>query len=135
VTGDRFEAEDIAQEALVRVLERWDRVGAMEDPQGYLFRTAMNVFRNRLRRAKVALLKAVTPRPSADPFQLIEDHDVVLQGLRRVPADQRAALVATSLLGYSSEDAGRILGTSASNVRARATRARAALRDAIGDER
>ena len=135
MTGDRFEAEDIAQEALVRVLERWDRVGAMEDPQGYLFRTAMNVFRNRLRRAKVALLKAVTPRPSADPFQLIEDHDVVLQGLRRVPADQRAALVATSLLGYSSEDAGRILGPSASNVRARATRARAALRDAIGDER
>jgi DNA-directed RNA polymerase specialized sigma24 family protein len=26
VTGDRFEAEEIAQEALVRVYERWDRV-------------------------------------------------------------------------------------------------------------
>ena len=29
VTGDRHEAEEIAQEAFVRVFERWDRVGEL----------------------------------------------------------------------------------------------------------
>lgn len=34
VTGSRHEAEEIAQEAFVRVFERWDRVGVLEDPTG-----------------------------------------------------------------------------------------------------
>jgi RNA polymerase sigma factor (sigma-70 family) len=135
VTGDRFDAEEITQEALVRVLERWDRVREMEDPQAYLFRTALNVFRSRFRRARLALLRAFTPRPAADAFAAVEDKEVVVRGLRRVSANQRAALVATALLGYSSEEAARILGTTPSNVRARSTRARAALREAIGELR
>lgn len=49
VTGDRAEA-DVMQEAFVRVWERWDRVSALADPAGYLYRTAFNVFRSRLRR-------------------------------------------------------------------------------------
>jgi RNA polymerase sigma factor (sigma-70 family) len=135
VTGDRYDAEDIAQEALVRVLERWDRVREMNDPQAYLFRTALNVFRNRLRRTRLALLKAFTPRSDKDSFAALEDQEIVMRGLRRVSANQRAALVATALLGYTSEEAARILGTTPSNVRARSTRARAALRDAIGELR
>jgi RNA polymerase sigma factor (sigma-70 family) len=135
ITGDRFDAEDITQDALVRVLERWDRVREMEDPQAYLFRTALNVFRSRFRRARLALLRAFSPRTAMDVFAAIEDREVVVRGLRRVPANQRAALVATALLGYSSEEAARILGTTASNVRARSTRARAALREAIGELR
>ena len=51
VTGNRHEAEEVAQEAFVRVFERWDRVGTLEDPTGYLFRVSMNVFRSRFRRA------------------------------------------------------------------------------------
>lgn len=133
VTGDRFDAEDIAQEALVRVLERWGRVREMGDPQAYLFRTALNVFRSRFRRARLALLRAFTPRTAVDAFAAVEDREIVARGLRRVSANQRAALVATALLGYSSEEAARILGTTASNVRARSTRARAALREAIGE--
>jgi RNA polymerase sigma factor (sigma-70 family) len=135
VTGDRFEAEDVAQEAFVRLLERWDRVREVDDPEGYLFRTAMNVFRSRLRKTKVAILKAFTPRSGTDSFAAIEDHEIVVGGLRKLSANQRAALVATSMLGYSSEEAAKMLGTTASTVRARSTRARAAMRGSIGDER
>jgi RNA polymerase sigma-70 factor (ECF subfamily) len=135
VIGDRFEAEDVAQEAFVRVLERWDRVHDVDDPAGYLFRTAMNVFRSRLRRTKVAILKAFTPRSGTDSFAAIEDREIVVGGLRKLSANQRAALVTTAMLGYSSEEAAKMLGTTASNVRARSTRARAALREAIGDDR
>lgn len=54
VTGSLSEADEVAQEALVRTWERWDRVGAMRDPTGYLYRTAMNVHRSALRRARRA---------------------------------------------------------------------------------
>jgi DNA-directed RNA polymerase specialized sigma24 family protein len=54
VTRSRFEAEELTQEAFVRVLERWDRVSEMEDPRAYLYRTAMNAFRTGYGRALLA---------------------------------------------------------------------------------
>ncbi len=42
VTGDRSEAAEIAQDAFVAIWERWDRVQLMDNPVGYLHRTAMN---------------------------------------------------------------------------------------------
>jgi RNA polymerase sigma-70 factor (ECF subfamily) len=38
LTGDRYEADDLAQEALLRAYERWDRIGVMDSPDGYVFR-------------------------------------------------------------------------------------------------
>lgn len=135
VTGNRHEAEEVAQEAFVRVYEKWDRVSGMEDPTGYLFRTAMNVFRKRYRRAALALRTAVHLAPSEDSFAAVEDREVVVHALAQIPLDQRAALVTTTLLGYSSEEAGKMLVVRAATVRARATRGRAALRQLIGEER
>jgi RNA polymerase sigma factor (sigma-70 family) len=135
MTGSRHEAEEIAQEAFVRVLERWDRVRGLDDPTGYLFITAMNVSRQRLRRAGIALRRSIGMAPSEDVFGPVEDREVVLDALARLPLEQRAALVVTALLGYSSEEAGRMLGVRPSTIRARATRARTALRDLIGEER
>ena len=135
MTGDRFEAEEIAQEAFLRVFERWDRVSTMEDPAGYLFRVSMNVFRTRRRRAALALRRMIRVAPEPDAFDAVEDREVVLRGLAQVSRDERAALVVTALYGFSSDEAGRLLGIRSSTVRARATRARAALRHAIGDER
>ena len=51
VTGNAQEAEEIMQDAFLAVWERWDRIKAMDDPTGYLFRTALNRSRSRLRRA------------------------------------------------------------------------------------
>jgi RNA polymerase sigma factor (sigma-70 family) len=135
MTGSRHEAEEIAQEAYVRVLERWDQVQHLENPTGYLFVTALNVFRKRLRRAGIALRRSIGMAPSQDAFGAVEDRAVVLDALAQLPPDQRAALVVTALLDYSSEEAGRMLGARPSTIRARATRARTALRELIGEER
>jgi len=135
MTHDRYEAEEIAQEAFVRAFEKWDRVRQADDPAAYLFTTAMNVYRKRYRRAALALRRAVALAPRDDGFAAIEDREVVLQALAALPADQRAAFIVTALFGYPSEDAARILGARASTVRTRATRARAALREAIGEDR
>jgi hypothetical protein len=65
VTGDRHEAEEVAQEAFVRVFERWDHVGLLDDPTGYVFRVSMNVFRGRYRRASLGLRRALSLAPAA----------------------------------------------------------------------
>ena len=48
LVGDAFEAEEIAQETMTRVLERWDRVSTMDSPAGYAYRTALNLQRKRI---------------------------------------------------------------------------------------
>jgi len=40
ITGNRAEAEELAQDAFLKVWERWDRVADMEEPVGYLYQTA-----------------------------------------------------------------------------------------------
>lgn len=133
VTGDRHEAEEIMQDAFLRLWERWDRIAGLDDPPAYLFRTAMNVFRNRYRRAALAVRRSVSLAPTEDAFATVEDRDVVVRALRALTPDQRAAVVLTSYVGLTSEEAGRALGMRASTVRTLATRARAAIREKAGE--
>ena len=136
VTGDRNEAEEIAQDAFLRVLERWDRVGGLDDPESYLFRTAMNVFRNRYRRAALAVRRGISLAPQAsDELAAVEHRDEVIRLLRPLPPRQRAAVVATSILDLSAEEAGRILGIRSATVRALTSRARARMKDEAVDQR
>jgi len=135
VTGDRSASEEIMQDAFLRLWERWDEVGGVDDPSGYLFRTAMNLFRNRYRRAALALKKAIYATSSEDALATVEDRDVVVRALRDLTPDQRAAVVLTNYIGLTSKEAGRVLGMRAATVRTLATRARAAVRDKTGDPR
>jgi RNA polymerase sigma-70 factor (ECF subfamily) len=135
ITADRSEAEEIMQDAFLRLWERWDRVAVVDDPSAYLFRTAMNVFRNRYRRAALALRKSISVAPTEDALATIEDRDVVVRALRGITPDQRAAVVLTGYVGLTSEEAGNLLGMQAGTVRTLATRARAAIREKAGDPR
>jgi RNA polymerase sigma-70 factor (ECF subfamily) len=135
ITGSRGEAEDLAQEAFTRLFERWETVATMEDPAGYLHRTAMNLFRNQARRARLALKRAIRLAPEQDVFKPIEDRDLATRALASLTPRQRAALVLTEALGYSGEEAGRLLGIRASTVWALTHQARAALQETIGGHR
>ena len=106
ITGSRREAEDLAQEAFTRVFERWETVSVMDEPAGYLHRTAMNLFRNQYRRAKVALGRAVGLGPQQDVYKAVEDRDAAARALAALTTRQRAALVLTEALGYSGEETG-----------------------------
>jgi RNA polymerase sigma factor (sigma-70 family) len=134
ITGSRQEAEEIAQEAFVRVLERWDRVVSLENPGGYLFTTAMNLFRKRYRRARLLERVPISGRESDSAFDLVDARDVLVRALRDLPPRQRAAVVLMTMFDYPSDEAGRVMGISASTVRVLAKRARAELRASVGDE-
>ncbi len=130
VTGSRQEAEDIVQDAFLRVWERWPDVSSMDSPTGYLHRAAMNIFRNRYRRARLGLRKAIGMEPPPDALGAAEDRISVSGALARLTAKQRAALVLTELLGYPADEAGRMLGVRGSTVRSLSSTARAAMREA-----
>jgi RNA polymerase sigma-70 factor (ECF subfamily) len=134
VTGDRSEAEEITQEAFVRVWERWARVGAMERPGGYLQRTAMNEFRRRTRRRALTtkfLPRLVQGRSPQDPN---EGTVMLHEALRALEPRQRAALVLTELLGYNAEEAGKVLGVKPSTIGALKYQGRARLKEVEIDD-
>lgn len=132
ITGNRAEAEDIMQDAFLKLWERWDRIGDVRDPTAYLWVTAMNLFRRRYRRALLALRKTVAPEEASDEFASADDRQVVRQILGTLSPRQRAALVLTELLGFTSEEAGHALGIEGSSVRALTSQGRAAFARAMG---
>jgi len=127
VTRDRHEAEEVAQEAFVRIWQRWDRVDTIEDLTAYAFATAMNVWRSRLRRAEVALRRVIHTIPS-DEMANIDAEDSVVRALGHLTPRQRAVVILTDLLGWTSEEAGRALRIRASTVRVLSSRAHERLR-------
>jgi RNA polymerase sigma-70 factor (ECF subfamily) len=137
VVGDPAEAEDLAQEAMVRVLERWDRVASLESPIGYLYRTALNLHRSRLRRVSLGLVRRARSTPRLDPIAAADDRDELTRMLLVLPAGQREALALVEWLGMSTEDASRVLGIAPVSVRVRLSRAKTTLRGghlSVGDE-
>jgi RNA polymerase sigma factor (sigma-70 family) len=128
MTNNRAEAEEILQDAFLAVWERWERVAVMDEPVGFLYRTAMNLFRKRVRRAAVAVRKAAHLLSQGDELADVELRDEAIRLLARLTPRERAAIVVTAYLGYSSEEAGELLGIKATTVRVLTNRARAALR-------
>ena len=128
LTRHRQEAEELMQDAFLRVWERWGRVSEMEDPVGYLYRTAMNLFRSRRRRAAVALRRVVRPRDRRDELEDVEQREAAVRALAPLTRRQRAAVVLVDAMGMTSEEAGEALGVTASTVRVLIARGRATLR-------
>jgi RNA polymerase sigma-70 factor (ECF subfamily) len=133
VTGNRHDAEELMQEAFLKVWERWDVVQGLDSPTGYLFRTALNAFRMRRRRVAVAARRLVSRAPRADVFEEAERRHVVDRALAGLTTRQRAALVLTEMLRYSSAEAAEALGVKPATVRKLAQQGRDSLRASLGD--
>jgi RNA polymerase sigma factor (sigma-70 family) len=128
VTGNRQDAEELMQDAFMKLWERWDQIDRISDPAGYLFRVALNGFRMRRRRAATALRRLAPVADERDLFAEAEMRADVQRLLLGLSVRQRAALLLVDLLGYPSEQAARILRVRPSTVRALATQGRRALR-------
>jgi RNA polymerase sigma factor (sigma-70 family) len=129
-TRDRAEAEDLAQEAMARAYERWSGI---RDPNRYVYRTAFNLHRTLRRRLAVAVRKRGQLLPAAGDADAVERRLDALATLALLPATQRATVVLVDWAGMTAEEAGRVLGIQPVSVRGRLHRARAALRQRIGD--
>jgi RNA polymerase sigma-70 factor (ECF subfamily) len=95
--GDRHEAEDATQDALVRA---WQSAGTLRDPAGFqawFDRILVNICRDRLRRRRRIPFIPIDPEdPTADrrdPFRSVLDRDHVVRAMAHVSPDERLILV------------------------------------------
>ncbi|MEX0755987.1 MAG: sigma-70 family RNA polymerase sigma factor [Actinomycetota bacterium] len=127
---DRTEAEEVTQDAFVRLLERWDDLGHVQDLEGYLFRVAFNLIRNRRRRS-LAAVRRVFDRTERDELSAIEARDTVSRALDRLTPRQRAVLVLVDLSDRTTEETSQLLGIKPSTVRVLLARGRDGLREGV----
>lgn len=127
--GEIHEAEDLAQEAMVRAFENWDRVKRAGNPIGYLYQIGFNALKRR-RRLKLHGHLAVEDSP-IDPEARATDSALILGALSRLPLAQRQALVLTEWLDIPVDELATLMRVRPATIRTRLHRARAALRTQI----
>ena len=128
ITGSSADAEELMQDAFLKLWERWDRIERIDDPVAYLFRSALNGFRMRMRRARMAARRLMPAASTRDPFDDVNVREDVRRMLRGISPRQRTAIVLTDIFGYSSEQAAHIMGIRPTTVRVLASQGRAALK-------
>ena len=133
LTADRSEAEELAQEAMARAFERWDRLRKMESPTAYVYRVGVNLNRHRLRHVAIRARRLrSTGHPDSEPPLGVRAE--IAEAIASLSKGQREAFLLVEWLGLSAEEAGRILRIEPVSVRSRVHRARSALRDRLRDE-
>jgi RNA polymerase sigma factor (sigma-70 family) len=138
MTGDAAEAEDLAQEALLRLWDkapRW-RVGG-SGVAAWLTRVAMNLALDRLRRRRFASGEPVPERADEAPLadagiEAEQAAAAVREGIAALSERQRAAIVLTYYEDVPNRTAAEMLEMNLKALESLLFRARAALRDGLG---
>src|ERR1051325_11127657 len=136
ILGNEAMAEDIVQDALLRVwitALRWRPTAAFRT---WLYRIVVNLCLNARRRAPDLPLDAgehvADPGPGADEQLRLRERDRQLAGaIMALPERQRAAVVLTYQEGLGNADVAEVLDTSVSSVETLLVRARRQLRAAF----
>lgn len=132
-TGSRQDAEDALQEAMLSAHRGAGSFRHHAAVGSWLHRIVLNASLDRLRRNRFHYTELV------DDYAAVADRtaevDTALQvraALRRLPAGQRAAVVAVDMVGYSIADAARALGVAPGTVKSRCARGRSRLAALLG---
>ncbi len=127
MTGDRAEAQDAVQEAFVRAWARHGKFDKDGAPESWIRLTAWRIAASRWRRNRDGsrLMRLTAPPESvAGPGP---DRVDFVEALRKLPAEQRRALVLFHLCDLTIEQIAAETGAPAGTVKARLARGRAAL--------
>lgn len=119
--GDADLAAEATDEAMVRAYQRWDRVGPLENPGGWVYRVALNWATSGLRRTRRATSRRVEhERPSAPPAAV---DPLIDEALAALSVDHRAVVVCRYLLGWSEAQTAEALRLRPGTVKSRLSRA------------
>ena len=130
ILGDPQEAEDVVQEAFLRL---WEKNPAFESPahqRSWLLKVTVNGCKSRLRapwRRRTAPL--LDTYPAADP-----EEQAVLEVIQSLPPKDRAALHLYYYEGYQTAEIAAMTGWREGTVRSRLARARGKLRELLKGE-
>jgi RNA polymerase sigma-70 factor (sigma-E family) len=134
LTGSRAEAEELAQEALVRTWWRWQLVRRPTDPGRYARRVLVNRRRSLLRRAAVEARSLARSGPEELVVPAGDERALVLwQAVQALPVRQRAVLVLRFREDLPEAEVARLLGLPLGTVKSLGHRALARLRERLGE--
>ena len=143
--GDRSEAEDVVQEALLRA---WRGIGRFQGRSMFftwLYRIAVNeanrTLEKRSRRGRSIdveddslILPAPTPEQPANQAERRELRRALDHAIAELSAPYRTALVLRDIEGLSTREAAEIVGVGEAAFKSRLHQARLRVRAALGDE-
>jgi len=134
ILRDSDRAQDATQEAIVRA---WRELPRLRDPErfeAWLRRMVVNACydegRRVRRRAEVSLVH-LADRQVGDPTSALADTDRVERAFRRLPLDQRTALVLQHKFGLSHPEIAESLGIPVGTVKSRLRYGTAAMRASL----
>ncbi len=134
LTTRSFEdAEDALQDAMLSAHRGAGSFRHDAAVGSWLHRIVVNACLDRLRRAKARpTIPLEDVYPVADRTAHVETAVVVQRALMRLPLEQRAAVVAVDMQGYSVADTARLLGVAEGTIKSRCARARVRLAELLG---
>ena len=142
--GDREEAADAVQDALLSAHRAAARFRGDAQVTTWLHRIVVNACLDRVRKRQA---HPTVPLPDGrhtddggaatgpEPAAPVRDHEtalVVRQALAELPAEQRAALVLVDVQGYPVAEAAEILGVAEGTIKSRCARGRARMALRLG---
>jgi RNA polymerase sigma-70 factor (sigma-E family) len=129
LTGDRSQAEELLQDSLVRMYERWRKLSRLDDLHAYLRRVLVNNHTSMWRRRRRESLVAEVPDRAAAGG--VGPDPEVRQALMALPAGQRAVVVLRLYADLSERQTAAALGCSVGNVKSQYARALDKLRSLV----
>jgi RNA polymerase sigma-70 factor (sigma-E family) len=126
LTGDRWQADDLLQQALIRTIRRWDH--AREAPVAYAQRVLVNLSRDHHRRQRRtgherSLEGAELPVADRDQPEAVITRDAVLGALRQLPIRQREVVVLRFYADLPVAETAAAMGASEGTVKSYTARA------------
>jgi RNA polymerase sigma-70 factor (sigma-E family) len=134
LTGNHADAEDLAQQTLIKSHGTWSRVSRLDSPNAYVRRILTNTFLSskRPRRHRLELLAGESvPEPAAPPVDGPEDRMALWPLVCSLPPRQRAVIVLRYYEQLSEAEIADALACSPGNVKSTAHRALQNLRIAL----
>jgi RNA polymerase sigma-70 factor (sigma-E family) len=134
MTGDSTVAEDLAQEAFVRVTGRFAQLRSPDSFEAYLRRALVNLCKNHFRRRDTerAFLQLQVPPPAVDPHPASDEFQAIRTALLHLPGRQRAAIVLRYFNDLTERETADLLGCRPGTVKSLVSRALTSLREALG---
>jgi len=132
--GDWGEAEDLAQETMVRVYRAWDRIRDRQKPAAYARTVLVNRHRSLLRRARVEAKHLVARTHAPTIPEVGEDGVVVWQALKKLPGREREVLILRYYEDMPQAEIATAVGIPVGTVKSLTHRALGRLREVLGPE-
>ncbi|TLS50891.1 RNA polymerase sigma factor [Paenibacillus antri] len=131
--GDDWEADDLAQEATLKTIDRWRAEPARPLTKAYVYRAARNVWidrcRSRARRPAVPLETLGREPAAAEAPDPAATRELLERLMRLLPPKPFVALLLCDVFGWTAGEAGARIDMAEGAVQATLSRARRRLRE------